>query len=81
MKIGFTRAHAISILESMDDDCDIDPADREDYTVMDNEQLEGELCMSGAIHDTHMAGVFDVLPSDVLDAEKQGLITGWPVTP
>ena len=83
MKIGFTRKFAIERMERLENEesfLEIDPLDKMDYMNMSNDELEDVLCGSGLIYDEHMAGVFDILPSNVVDAEKQGLISGWPVT-
>lgn len=75
MKIGFTRAFALEVLGYESDD-ESDP----DFPKLSNEELSGELCLSGWIHDEDMAGVFDTLPKDIIDAEVQSDKTGWPVS-
>lgn len=42
-----TREDAIHMLNDLQNDCDLDEEDMQDYTSMDNETLAGELCMSG----------------------------------
>ena len=77
IKIGFTREFAISILDSTAAEEDYE--DDTDYAGMTNDELASELCLGGWIYDENMAGVFDVLPPTVRNAEVVGLQTGWPV--
>lgn len=78
-KMGFTRADAIMVLNALNED--LDPEDQQDYSNMSNDELESELCLSGMIHDEYMAGVFDDLPTGMVNARVQAEnVTGWPPT-
>lgn len=81
--IGFTRKFAIEHLTGFDkDEKDWDDEyELKDYNSFSNEQLADELMGIGSIHDGHMAGVFDVLPEGVLDAEVVIPVTGVPPSP
>ena len=56
---SFTRGQAIGAMVDLDDSNDLLPEEMQDYTAMDNEELEGELCSAGIVHDTDMKGVFN----------------------
>ena len=56
-KQWFTREQAIAVMTQLDADMDDDELDEVDYVAMTNEDLEGELCLSGYIHDEDLGGI------------------------
>jgi hypothetical protein len=78
-KLGFLRHDALLALNDLQNDADYLPdEDKINYYAMSNEELAGEMCMAGLIHDEDMGGVFDELPAGMKNAIEVVETTGWP---